>query len=112
MQLPDPSSLASIEKSDSLQHRCITASLLSTIPPERIGLNGNYDHSGLAKRVFAAFEAECGRNDLEGLRVTQRGKVVLLMGSLPSRKLLERLISVALGQPGAIDVETTGMRVR
>jgi hypothetical protein len=33
-------------------------SLFSTIPPERVGLSGEYDYSGLAKRVAAAFRQQ------------------------------------------------------
>ena len=90
----------------------MTNSLLSTIPPERVGLNGEYDHGGLAKRVWQAFEAEVSLDEIAGLRVTQRGKVVVLMGSLPEAAVLERLITIALTVKGAIEVETTGIRFR
>ncbi len=90
----------------------MTYSLLNTIPPERVGLNGEYDHSGLAKRVLQAFQADFSTQDLEALRVTQRGKVVVLMGSVPTAEVLEQLISIALKVEGAIGVETTGIRFR
>lgn len=90
----------------------MTDSLLSTIPPERVGLNGEYDHTGLAKRVWQAFRAEMPLPELEALRVTQRGKVVVLMGNLSEATVLERLSAIALTVEGAIDVETTGIRFR
>lgn len=90
----------------------MTYSLLSAIPPERVGLNGEYDHSGLAKRVMRALQARFSIQDLEGLRVTQRGKVVILMGSIRSRAALEQLSAIALNVEGAIAVETTGLRFR
>jgi hypothetical protein len=36
-----------------------------TIPPERIGLNGEYDQSGLAKRVALAFDQDPQLNDID-----------------------------------------------
>ncbi|MBE9011986.1 BON domain-containing protein [Pseudanabaenaceae cyanobacterium LEGE 13415] len=90
----------------------MTYSLLNTIPPERVGLNGEYDHSGLAKRVLQAFQAHFSTQDLAGLRVNQRGKVVILMGSLRSTNLLDQLTSIALKVEGAIGVETNGIRFR
>lgn len=114
VQLREPFSTApKSAKCDSLfDAHTMTYSLLNTIPPERVGLNGEYDHSGLAKRVLQAFQAQFTNQDLEGLRVTQRGKVVILMGSLRSTQLLEELISIALSVEGAIDVETRGIRFR
>jgi len=38
-------------------------SATGTIPPERIGLNGEYDQSGLAKRVAKAFDDDPGIDD-------------------------------------------------
>lgn len=87
-------------------------SLLSRIPPERVGLNGEYDHSGLAKRVLQAFQAEFSCAELADVRVLQRGKVVVLLGSVANRCTLNRLIAIALRVEGAIDVETTGVQLR
>lgn len=85
--------------------------LFSTIPPERIGLNGEYDHNGLSKRVMAAFEANVAIAALEDLRVTQRGRVVILMGRLPQAQILSQLVNIALSVEGTGDVETTGIRI-
>jgi stress-induced morphogen len=114
VQLREPfSTTPKSTKCDSLfDAHTMTYSLLNTIPPERVGLNGEYDHSGLAKRVLQAFQAQFSSEDLEGLRVTQRGKVVILMGSLRSTELLDELTAIALGVEGAIDVETRSIRFR
>lgn len=86
--------------------------LFRTIPPERVGLQGEYDHSGLAKRVLQAYRAQFAPAELEGLRVTQRGKVVVLMGSLVNESLLEQLVAIALQIEGATAVETNGIRLQ
>jgi hypothetical protein len=110
---PASSIVTSVEPyDDPFPSQTRTYSLLSRIPPERVGLNGEYDHSGLAKRVLHAFQAEFALNELEDVRVMQRGKVVVLIGKVASSGTLNRLISIALRVEGAIEVETTGVRLR
>lgn len=87
-------------------------SLFRTIPPERVGLNGEYDHSGLAKRVLQALKTRFAAKDLQGLRVMQRGKVVILLGSVASMELLKQCVSIAQRIEGAIDVEINGIRLK
>ena len=110
VQLREPSPTAS--KSANFRSLFDSHTLFSTIPPERVGLYGEYDHSGLAKRVLKAFQAHFSPRDLEGVRGAQRGKVVILMGSILSRNVLERLVSIARNIEGAIDVETNGIRFK
>jgi osmotically-inducible protein OsmY len=83
--------------------------LFATIPPERVGLNGEYDHSGLAKRVALAFQENVAAEEIANLRVTQRGRVVILMGEIANKRLLSRLISLAMQVDGATGVETSGV---
>jgi hypothetical protein len=80
-------------------------SLFKTIPPERIGLNGEYDHSGLAKRVMLAFRKSFSSQEIQHLSVAQRGCVVVLRGQVP-QKIMTRLIEIAGSTQGATDVET------
>lgn len=84
-------------------------SFFKTIPPERIGLNGEYDHSGLAKRVDQAFRQKFESSYLEQLTITQRGRVIVLTGTVLNQLLLEQLIAIALGVVGANQVETQGV---
>jgi hypothetical protein len=88
-----------------------TGSWFGTIPPERVGLNGEYDHRGLAKRVSLVFRQQCSSMDIEHLRVSQRGAVVVLLGKIPERKLLVKLVSLAMSVPGTADVEINGVSV-
>lgn len=81
------------------------------IPPERVGLEGEYDHSGLAKRVSLRFSQSFEPSEIENLRIIQRGAVVVLLGKVSNRRLLSRMISVALGTSGAVDVEINGISV-
>lgn len=75
------------------------------IPPERVGLHGEYDHYGLKKRVEAVFKQSCSAADLADVTVNQRGRVVILQGRVASKELLWRLVELASGVEGATKVE-------
>ena len=75
-----------------------------TSPPERIGLSGEYDYNGLAKRVMHCFRQQVG-DEVSQLKVRQRGCVVILTGVIPSRRLLTRLVTLATKVEGAALVE-------
>lgn len=86
-------------------------SLFKSIPPERVGLFGEYDHKGLTKRVSLALSQNLDPNEIKNLRVNQRGAVVVLVGKIPSQMLLIKLVNVAMGVSGAVDVEINGISV-
>ena len=82
-----------------------------TIPPERMGLNGEYDQSGLAKRVAQAFDANPDVADIETVYVAQLGTTVVLKGTVPSQELVNKLVTIAKGVKGATGVETNQFTV-
>lgn len=82
-----------------------------TVPPERRGLNGEYDQSGLAKRVALAFDQDEQLDDIETLFVAQTDSTVVLKGKVPNQQLLSRMVQVAKGVPGATAVETDQVKV-
>jgi hypothetical protein len=100
-------------------HECLDAQdtsalnsiFFTSIPPERMGLNGDYDHNGLAKRVSLVLSDQFSSSDLQDLHVAQRGAVVVLTGKLETRSLLERITQVAQAVHGAAEVETLGVRI-
>ena len=59
-----------------------------SIPPERVGLNGEYDQSGLAKRVALAFDQDPQIDDIDTIYVAQTGGTVVLKGKVPSQDIL------------------------
>lgn len=85
--------------------------LFKTIPPERIGLNGEYDYEGLAKRVKFAFSETFGSEDSARVKVQQRGTVILLSGQVPSDRILQQFIEVARSVSGTSDVEVRSLKV-
>jgi osmotically-inducible protein OsmY len=83
----------------------------SSTPPERIGLNGEYDQSGLAKRVVLAFDEDAALADEDRLWVAQTGTTVVLKGTVSDQATLNKMVSVARGVHGATDVDTSQVTV-
>ena len=81
------------------------------IPSERVGLNGEYDQSGLAKRVAQAFDQDPTLDDIETLWVAQTGGTVVLKGKVPSQTLLDKTASIARGVNGATSVDTSQVTI-
>ncbi|MBD2496192.1 BON domain-containing protein [Nostoc sp. FACHB-280] len=82
-----------------------------SIPPERIGLNGEYDQSGLAKRVALAFDQDQQLDDVDTLWVAQTGGTVVLKGKVPSQEILNKMVSVARTVNGATNVDTNQVQI-
>ncbi len=82
-----------------------------TIPPERVGLNGEYDQSGLAKRVTLAFDQDQQIDDIHTLWVAQTGGTVVLKGEVPNQDILNKMVSVARTVNGATSVDTSHVTV-
>ena len=78
-------------------------------PPERIGICGEYDYNGLAKRVERCFQTSFGEDGSQ-IKVRQRGCVVILTGSISSPSLLNRLVDSAIKVEGAALVEIYRVR--
>ncbi|MEH1786562.1 phospholipid-binding protein [Nostoc sp.] len=82
------------------------ATATQSIPPERLGLSGEYDQSGLAKRVALAFDEDDQLDDVNTLWVAQTGSTVVLKGKVPSQEILDIMVSVARSVNGTTDVDT------
>jgi hypothetical protein len=80
-------------------------------PPERVGLNGEYDYSGLTKRVDRALRQSFPQQALEQLKIAQRGRVVVFTGRVLDASLLRQLSDVAASVSGATTVETRGIQL-
>jgi hypothetical protein len=81
------------------------------VAPERMGLSGEYDQSGLAKRVALAFDEDASVTDVDTLWVAQTGASVVLKGSVESQEVLDKMIELASGVSGASDVNTDQVTV-
>ncbi|MGB5959093.1 MAG: BON domain-containing protein [Coleofasciculaceae cyanobacterium] len=82
-----------------------------SIAPERVGLNGEYDQSGLAKRVALAFDENPNLADEERLWVAQTSGTVVLKGEVSDQASLDQMVSIARGVSGATSVDTSQVTV-
>lgn len=76
-----------------------------SIPPEKVGLDGNFDESGLAKRVAKALD-DANISDQVGLWVAQTESVVVLKYNPDAEAVLAQAKEIALAVEGATDVQT------
>ncbi len=104
--------LFGLEQSEGAQVNPRTDANTQTTPPERIGLNGEYDQSGLAKRVALAFDQDPDLDDIDTLWVAQTGSTVVLKGKVPSQHILTKMVSIAHGVDGSTDIDTTEVNIQ
>lgn len=83
----------------------------ASIPPERVGLSGEYDDSGMAKRVALAFDQDSSIDDVDTVYIAQTGTTVVLKGKAPSQEILSKMVSVARGVSGAAAVDTSQVTI-
>lgn len=76
-----------------------------SIPPAKVGLDGEFDESGLAKRVAKALD-DANISDDVGLWVAQTGSTVILKYNPDAESILDQATQVARGVDGATAVET------
>ncbi len=85
----------------------------TSIPVARIGLNGEYDSSGLAKRVSRAFNQDLLLEGIvDNIYVAQNNNKIIIKGSISNQASLRRLISVAKNVRGVIEVDVSQVKVR
>ena len=93
--------------------RAAEASVFRSIPPERVGMYGEYDYNGLAKRVNFAIEQQFNESTTQFVRVLQRGAVVVLesKGNKVAYAQLVHMASIAMTVEGTAGVEVNGSTI-
>jgi osmotically-inducible protein OsmY len=81
------------------------AAAAEKIDPAKVGLDGKFDESGLAKRVAKALD-DAGISDSVGLWVAQAGSTVVLKYNPDAEGVLAQAQKVAQGVDGATGVKT------
>ncbi|MBU6228195.1 MAG: hypothetical protein KGQ93_00675 [Cyanobacteria bacterium REEB459] len=81
------------------------AAAAAQINPAKVGLDGQFDESGLAKRVAKALD-DANVSDTVGLWVAQTDSTVVLKYNPDAESVLERAKEIALGVEGATEVIT------
>ena len=82
-----------------------SAAKKNSIPAEKVGLDGQFDESGLAKRVALALD-EANISDNVGLWVAQTGSTVVLKYNPDAESILAKAEQVARSVDGADSVQT------
>ncbi|HIK46714.1 MAG TPA: hypothetical protein IGR64_17845 [Leptolyngbyaceae cyanobacterium M65_K2018_010] len=81
------------------------AAAAAKIDPAKVGLDGQFDESGLAKRVAKALD-DANISDSVGLWVAQTGSTVVLKYNPDAAGVLEQAKQVAMSVEGATAVTT------
>ncbi len=108
VQVPTPLPVAQVQ---AFQNPASSATQPQVIPPERMGLNGEYVQSGLAKRVALASDLDPNLDDIETLYVAQTSGTVVLKGKAPSQDILNKTVAVAKTVSGVTAVETNQVTI-
>ncbi|PZO47448.1 MAG: phospholipid-binding protein [Phormidesmis priestleyi] len=88
-----------------------TSSGGDSVPDYKVGVDGKFDESGLAKRVALAFDEDAQLDDVDTLWVAQLSGTVVLKGKVPSQAILDKMVSVAKGVDGTDAVDTKQVEI-
>ena len=81
------------------------------VPDYKVGVDGKFDQSGLAKRVALAFDEDGQLDDVDTLWVAQTSATVVLKGKVPSQAILDKMVKVAKDVDGTDSVDTSQVEV-
>ncbi|MBD0267398.1 BON domain-containing protein [Pseudanabaena sp. FACHB-2040] len=75
-------------------------------PPEYMGFEGEYDTTGLAKRVAKQLDEDAQVEEVSTLEIIQREAVISFAGTVPNQTALDRIMDIAAHVDGtqAVDV--------
>lgn len=81
------------------------------IPTEYLGLEGEYDRYGLARRVAQALDDQENLAHLETLNLVQKGNGVAFWGKVPDQTRLDSIVEIASRVDGTHVVDVTGVKI-
>lgn len=82
------------------------------IPHARVGLDGEHDLSGLAKRVAEALKKDATLVSISSIYVAQTESKIILKGAVANQNLLDRVVTVARNVKGVTDVDASQVQIR
>ncbi|MEB3359344.1 MAG: hypothetical protein VKK04_21640 [Synechococcales bacterium] len=77
------------------------------VPPEKMGVEGEFDPAGLAKRVAIAFDADPLIKDVQDMTIVQVSRAIVLQGKAPDELTLHRMVEIASKVDGTDVVDTS-----
>lgn len=84
----------------------------NSIAIERTGLDGEYDPSGLAKRVAKALAEDSILSKVSTVYVAQNDSKIIFKGTISNQTLLDRLGTVARNVGGVSEVDISQVEIR
>ena len=84
----------------------------SEIAASKIGLDGEFDQSGLAKRVAAAIEEIPNYDQIAQVYVAQTGDNIILKGNVSSQDVLDQIIAKTKQVQGVGSINVDGITLR
>lgn len=111
MEKPQNAQVSATPAAEPAAEPAADAPQAEEIPPERVGLSGEYDQSGLAKRVALAFDEDSQLADVDSIWIAQTGSTVVLKGTVPEQQILDQMVSVANNVEGATSVDSDQVTV-
>ena len=78
-------------------------------PPDCMGLEGEYDPFGLAKRVAQALDGQSQLAHIKTLNLVQKGNKIVYHGHVPNRQILDAIVEITAGVDGTHAVDTRGV---
>lgn len=78
-----------------------------SLPPEYIGIKGEYDLTGLAKRVALALDADPEVSWIKTLCIIQHGARISFLGKVASAESLNKVIALANQVEGTREVDVS-----
>jgi len=75
------------------------------VAPEMMGMEGEFDANGLAKRVAAAIDRVPGLRSVETATLRQNGSQIILEGFVPDQETLDQLVEVASQVDGTKSID-------
>ncbi len=83
----------------------------TSIAIERTGLEGEYDPSGLAKRVAKAMAEDSILGEISTVYVAQNDSNIIFKGTLPNKTMIDRLVTVAQNIEGVGQVDISQVKI-
>jgi Tfp pilus assembly protein PilN len=76
-----------------------------------MGLEGEYDPCGLARRLAHALDQDAQLAQVKTLTLAQQGNSLALAGDIGSRQALEKIVTIARHLDGAHSVDVSQVQV-
>jgi len=82
------------------------------VPPEFMGIEGEYDPCGLARRLAQALDQDAQLAKVETLTLAQQGNALALTGDIDSQQALEKIVTIARHLDGTHLVDVSQVRIQ